>query len=154
MQTDGFKVQAIASVKAYSDLSTFNNIMAIKQFKSKRNAKRLFYSPLTIVIMILVLIVLARSTWGIYEKYQLSTARLGQAENQLAALKDQEGELSQSIAQLSTASGTEAVMRTDFRIVKPGESLAVIIDTAASVTATTTPEGFWGGLKAWFDGIF
>jgi len=108
-----------------------------------------------IVVLALVLIVLARSTWSIYEKYRLSGSKLGQARDQLAALTSQEGQLSQSIAQLSTASGTEAVMRTDFRIVKPGESLAVIIGGTATATATTPPPlSFWQRIGAWFRHIF
>jgi len=128
--------------------------MAINQFKSRRKAKRLFYSPVTVVILIIIIAFLARSTWGIYEKYDLSKERLDQADGQLAALKAQEGDLSQSIAQLSTASGTEAVMRTDFRIVKPGESLAVIVNTATTAPTTTPSQGFWGKLGSWFSDIF
>jgi len=128
--------------------------MAINQFKSRRKAKRLFYSPAMVVVLAIIIVFLARSTWGIYEKYSLSKDRLDQADGQLAALKAQEGDLSRSIAQLSTASGTEAVMRTDFRIVKPGESLAVIVKTATSVPTTTAPEGFWGKLGSWLGAFF
>jgi hypothetical protein len=125
--------------------------MAIKQFKSRRKAKRLFYSPATVIILILVIVVLARSTWSIYEKYRLSADRLRQTTNQLSALKTQEGNLSQSIAALSTASGTESTLRTNFRIVKPGESLAVIVDTATTAPATaTTSKTFWQRLFGWF----
>jgi hypothetical protein len=104
--------------------------------------------------LILVLVILARGTWSIYEKYLLSSDRLDQAESQLSALKNQEGGLSQSIAKLSTASGTEAVMRTDFRIIKPGESLAVIVKTATTAMATSTPGGFWQRIGGWFGKIF
>jgi cell division protein FtsB len=128
--------------------------MIIKQFKSRRKTKRLLYSPVTVIVLTLVLVVLARSTWSIYEKYLLSSDRLDQAESQLFALKNQEGQLSQSIAQLSTASGTEAVMRTNFRIIKPGESLAVLVNTATTAATTTAPEGFWGKLGEWFGKVF
>jgi cell division protein FtsB len=124
--------------------------MIINQFKSRRKAKRLLYSPVTVIVLTLVLVVLARSTWSIYEKYRLSSDRLDQAESQLSALKNQEGELSQSIAKLSTVSGTEAVMRTNFRIVKPGESLAVLVNTATTAPTTKARSGFW----AWLRGIF
>lgn len=128
--------------------------MIIKQFKSRRKTKRILYSPATIVVLILVLVILARGTWSIYEKYLLSSDRLNQAESQLSALKNQEGELSQSIAKLSTASGTEAVMRTNFRIVKPGESLAVIVNTATTAVATSTSGGFWQSISEWFGKVF
>ena len=128
--------------------------MAIQQFKSRRKAKRLLYSPVAIIVLGLVVVLLARATWSIHEKYDLSKSRLSEAEDQFDALKTQEGNLSQSIAELSTASGTETVMRTDFRIVKPGESLAVIIDSAASATATTTHMTFWQRAGEWFGNVF
>jgi cell division protein FtsB len=128
--------------------------MIIKQFKSRRKTKRILYSPATIVVLIIALVILARGTWSMYEKYLLSSDRLNQSESQLSALKNQEGELSQSIAKLSTASGTEAVMRTNFRIVKPGESLAVLVNTATTAMATGTPKGFWQRIGEWFGKVF
>lgn len=128
--------------------------MAIKQFKSRRKLKKVFYSPVTVVVLALVLVVLARGTWSVYQKYLVSEDRLNQARGQLAALKAEEGDLSQSIAELSTASGTEAVMRTNFRIVKPGESLAVIVNTATTAATTTSPKGFWSKVGLWFEKVF
>ena len=115
----------------------------------------MFYSPVTIIIFIIAIAFLARAAWSIHGKYDVSKDRLEQAKSQLAALKDQESDLSQSIARLSTASGTEEVIRTDFRVVKPGESLAVIIDNDdATETATATPETWWQGVGAWFGRMF
>jgi cell division protein FtsB len=128
--------------------------MAINQFKSRRKLKKIFYSPVTVVVLALVLVVLVRGTWSVYKKYLVSEGRLDQAQGQLAALKAQEGDLSQSIAQLSTASGTEAVMRTNFRIVKPGESLAVIVTTATTAPTTTIPGGFWQRIGEWLRKVF
>ena len=108
-----------------------------------------------IVILIIVIAFLARATWSIYEKYEVSKSKLAQAQGQLSALRDQEGDLSQSIAQLSTTEGAEAAMRTNFRVVKPGESLAVIVNTATTAAATTTErQTFWQGVEAWLKGIF
>ena len=128
--------------------------MAIKQFKSRRKLKKVFYSPVTVVVLALVLVVLARGTWSVYQKYLVSEDRLNQARGQLAALKAEEEDLSQSIAELSTASGTEAVMRTNFRIVKPGESLAVIVNTATTAATTTIPKGLWSKVGLWFGKVF
>jgi cell division protein FtsB len=128
--------------------------MIVKQFKTRRKLKRIFYSPVTVIVLALVMFVLARGTWSVYQKYLISSDRLLQAKSQLSALKAQEGDLSQSIAQLSTASGTEAVMRTNFRIVKPGESLAVIVNTATTAPTTTPLHGFWDKLGSWFSNHF
>jgi len=124
--------------------------MPIDRFKSRRKFKRYLYSPAAIVVLAFIIIILGRSVWNIYEKYSLSSDRLSQAQSQLAQLKAQEETLSSSIDQLSTASGTEAALRTNFRVVKPGESLAVIVNREPTTTATTSPTGFW----AWFRGLF
>ena len=125
--------------------------MAINEFKSRRKTKRVLSSPVTMVVLVVLIVVLAKSTWSIYGKYSLSKERLNQAESQLSEFKAQEGKLSQSIAALSTVSGTEAALRTNFRIVKLGESLAVIVNTATTASATTTaPASFWHRLFGWF----
>ena len=128
--------------------------MPIDRFKSRRKAKRLIYSPAAIVVLVLALALLGRSTWDIYDKYRLSEDRLSQADSQLAGLKIQEESLSGSIDSLSTEQGVEAALRTDFRVVKPGESLAVIVGTATAAPATSSPQGFWAGLQSWWSGLF
>jgi cytoskeletal protein RodZ len=128
--------------------------MAINQFKSRRKAKRLLYSPATVIVLIIVTVILAHSAWDVYGKYRLSQDRLSQADGQLADLKGQEQSLSESISALSTASGTEAVLRTNFRVTKPGESLAVIVNREPTTTATAATETFWQKVGSWFAGLF
>jgi cell division protein FtsB len=127
----------------------------MKQFKSRRKAKQVMYSPIAVILLIVIVAILARGVWSIYEKYHLSVGRLAQSESQLADIDSRESQLSSSISELSTASGTEAALRSNFRVVKPGESLAVIIDTApTSSLATTSTEGSWLRLSAWFSDLF
>ncbi|MDE2188608.1 MAG: hypothetical protein KGJ35_02685 [Patescibacteria group bacterium] len=129
--------------------------MALSEFKNRRKLKRYIYSPLSVIVLSVIVIILGRATFGVYQKYELSEIRLSQANDQLMQVKHEEQNLSASIAELSTASGTEAALRTNFRIVKPGESLAVIIDTATSAPATTTPpRGFWSSVGQWFEKVF
>jgi cell division protein FtsB len=128
----------------------------MNQFKSRRKAKRLIYSPAAIAVLALAVVVLAKATWSVYDKYQISASRLGQSDAQLAGVKSQEGTLADSISALSTQAGAEAALRSDFRVVKPGESIAVIVDatdtSAAAVPAP--PAGLWARMSAWFGRAF
>jgi cell division protein FtsB len=125
------------------------------QFKSRRKTKRFAQSPWAAVILVVAIAILAKATWSIYQKYALSSQKLVQAKSQLADIQNQEQSLSESIDSLSTASGTEAALRTNFRVVKPGESLAVIVDNATDAPAVIAPtENFLGKVAAWFGRIF
>lgn len=105
-----------------------------------------------VVVLVIVFVFLARAAWGMYYTYRLSADRLDEAKSQLDGVKSQEQGLSQSIAELSTPAGVDAALRSNFRVTKPGESLAVIIpSTAATSTPTSTPQGLWARIVGWFE---
>ena len=111
--------------------------------------KRIISSPFTLAAVVVLFIVLARSTWNMYQKAHLSDTRLEQANSELAKLAQRQDELSQKVVYLSTEQGIEAEIRTKYHAVKEGESVAVIVDdqrqtqTAAVVQATSTPVVSW-----------
>ena len=98
--------------------------------------KRLFYSPLGIVLACIVLFFLVRGSWSIHEKAILAEEHLSQSQAELNDLEDQQSSLSASIAQLSTTEGIEAELREKYHAVKSGESVAVIIDTSSAGSST------------------
>lgn len=113
----------------------------------KKNYKKFIYSPFTLFLLFLVLLVLFRALWGVYTKEQTSAQYLQKEQEQLASVISRQKELAQSVDYLKTDAGVEAEIRSKFRVVREGESVAVIIDNDASATpqtlATTTPKTFW-----------
>ncbi|MEN9912805.1 MAG: hypothetical protein RLY66_213 [Candidatus Parcubacteria bacterium] len=117
--------------------------------------KRMIASPVAMVLGAVLLAVLAKAGWNIYEKAHLSSERLEQAQAELAKLRDRESKLSETVGYLSTERGLENEIRSKYHAVKEGESVAVIVDEsastaqraaaaeAASVQATSTI-GWWG----------
>ncbi len=95
-------------------------------------------SPITLLLLLILFIVLARSAWKVHQKAELSVARLSQAQIELNRLTEREKELSSKVNYLSTADGLEAEIRTKYHAVKQGESVAVIIEDnkAAAVDST------------------
>lgn len=111
-------------------------------------------SPITLVIVLLLLIVLIRATWNIHEKAGISATRLDEVNAELNRLKERQSDLSMKVQYLSTDQGLEAEMRTKYLAVKNGEWVAVIIDknatTAPSVTQTKTSTSLWQRFLATF----
>ncbi len=121
------------------------------KYNNKRPmVRRVITSPIFFVVILIVFIVLARAAWGIHEKVVLSATKLEQAEAELVKLKARESDLQSGIGRLSTDQGIESLIRTQYKGVRDGESLAVVIgtDDTASVaqSSSTASVGWFRGL--------
>jgi len=128
------------------------------KYGNKSLWKRLLYSPIGILIGIIVLILLIRGGLSIHQKAVIAQIRLDQAQSELKDLQQQQQSLTSSISQLSTPAGIEAALREKYHAVKQGESVAVIVDNPAqanssssvnssddSLIASSTKESSWWG---------
>ena len=116
---------------------------------------KLFESPITLVVGLCVLVVLTKATWSIHQKVLASAAKLEQARAELDKLKTREADLSKQVSYLSSEGGIEAELRTKYRAVKEGESVAVIVDdghqTATIENATSSDTtSWWHSILNWF----
>ena len=112
------------------------------------------YSPVMLVLLVLIAVVFVRAAWNIHVKEAQSRAYLAQAQAQLDSLSAQEKALKQSVATLSTKQGMDTEIRSEYLVVKPGEQVAVIVDsnndTATDTATTTVQTGFWAGVLGFF----
>lgn len=126
------------------------------EFNKKKSYRKFIYSPVTLFILCLVFLLLAKALFGVYGKERVSAGYLARQQTEYSKMKEREKELSDSVEYLKTEQGVEAEIRSKFRVVKEGESVAVIVDNDAPATttsATTTPKtlfqkflGFFGML--------
>ncbi len=118
----------------------------------RNSNKRIIDSPITLVIALLLCIYLARAVWNIRKSATVAETKLEQAQSEYDRLQKQKTDLSTKIDYLSTPEGVETELRTKYRAVRPGESLAVIVDTTPTTTvATSTPsQGAWSRILQWF----
>jgi len=131
--------------------------------RSKLN--RIASSPITLVIVIMLFAIVTRAAWTIHEKAVSGAAKLSQAAAELEKLQARQSDLTEKVAYLSTDNGIESEIRTRYRAVKPGESVAVIVDdsqtasadaadqsdmgqdsTSSAQATSTAPLGWWGRL--------
>lgn len=96
-------------------------------------------SPFTLAVFVIVLIFLARSVWGIKDKAKDSNHRLSVAEAELSRLEAHKEDLADRIDYLSTEQGIEAELRTKYRAVRNGESVAVILDDKETASVGSIP---------------
>jgi len=105
-------------------------------FKQKRNIRKIVYSPIVMIFLLIILIILLRGLWSVNKKAILSRENLEKEKIELQKIIEREKDLNSSIEYLKTDMGIESEIRSKFRAVKSGEKLAVIIDDQ---TATNTP---------------
>lgn len=114
--------------------------------------KRYLASPLALILSFIVFILLARASFSISQKSTLSASRLAQARVEFEKLKSRQDDLSSKVGKLSSDGGLESEIRSKYRAVKDGESVAVIIDDSKSTSTATTSapikKGWWGRLMS------
>ena len=116
--------------------------------------KRLIASPVAMIVSAVLLAIVAKAGWNIYEKARISSDRLAQAQAELAKLRDRQAKLSETVGYLSTERGLENEIRSKYHAVKEGESVAVIVDEDAGSTqrasatdsVASSTVGWWGRL--------
>lgn len=106
----------------------------------------LISSPITLVLALVLLVFLTRAAWNVHRSADVASAKLSQAQSEVDDLKAQQSNLSEKINYLSTPAGVETELRTKYRAVKQGESVAVIVgeDATTSVATSTQEIGWWG----------
>jgi hypothetical protein len=110
---------------------------------NKNVSERIFSSPVAFIIFLIVLILMGRSAWNMHLSASASKSRLEDSRLALDRLRGEKKHVSDKIDVLSTPEGVESELRSKYRAVRDGESVAVIIDDVQSDTsneATTTEE--------------
>ncbi len=117
------------------------------EFNKKKSYRKFLYSPLTLILLLLILGVLLKALWGVYQKEKMSADYLAREQNELQKLTNRQKELAKSVEYMKTEKGIEAEIRSKFRVAKEGEMLAIIVDEDSSpvskVATSSTPYGFW-----------
>lgn len=97
------------------------------EFRNRKQARRIFFSLPTIVILCIVTGALGLSTVRLFVRNRPITLLQRAKEIQLAEIEKRSRVLEERIARLETAEGKEAELRRQFQIKKPDESVLVIV---------------------------
>lgn len=94
----------------------------------KRRIKKLIYSKVTLVIVTVLLIFVARGTWDVYKKAEYAQTNEERAKQELQKLKEREDFLVNELRNLESVRGQEAELRSRFDVGREGEKLVVLVD--------------------------
>lgn len=97
-------------------------------FEKREDPIRLMKRRLLVALLLILLAVAVRGLWGVYQKEQESRKLREEAEAQLQNLKKRESGLRESISQLKSDRGVEAVLREEYELARDGEGLIVIVE--------------------------
>jgi hypothetical protein len=121
-------------------------------YGKRKVVRKILQSPLVLVGVLVLFIILAKATWNIHEKASLSETKLSQMQLEFQKTGDHQRDLEKQVSYLSSEQGIESELRSKYRAVKNGESVAVIVDdeqTAAAANASNT-NGAMSQNVGWF----
>jgi len=110
------------------------------------------YSKITIALMLVLLVFMARGTYSIYQKERDAAAQRDLMQQQFATLQARETVISADVQALQTNTGLDKALREKFGVAAAGESVAVIVDATATDATTAPPvqqtffQKFWSAV--------
>ena len=99
------------------------------EFQQKRQIKKLIYSKVSLVVLSLLIVFVAHSTYGIYKKSNLSTEGYNKVKGEYENMVNRKVVLESEIERLNSDIGVEEELRSKFNIAKPGETVVVVVDS-------------------------
>lgn len=119
----------------------------MSHFLKKKKAQRIVYSKPTILILVIILFLVSRGVWGVYQKNRESALNLQNSSDELSLITEKEQILTNEIEKINTEKGREEEIRSKFNVGKEGESVIVIFEKEKEATSTEAEnKGFWGWL--------
>lgn len=102
------------------------------------------YHRVTLGALLVILLVLAHSTWVVYKKKRESQTLMNISKERVAGLRDRENDLNQKIKRLDTDFGIEEEIRSKFSVTKEDESMVVVVASEKAIATTSIKKGgFW-----------
>lgn len=124
----------------------------MRDFQGRKKWHRIFRSDFFSFVLLVVVLLLLKSVWGVYKKDYMARINRQEAEIALANLKNKQAGLEKEIARLETDRGVEEELRRRFQVVRPGEQVLVIVDKdnnkapVAVAKSKSAPEYIWDEL--------
>jgi cell division protein FtsB len=121
------------------------------EYKEKIKLRRYLYSRVTLSVLLIILVILIKAVFGIYQKEKLTRDNLDKAEAEYLELEDRDAFLQKEIDSLNTQGGMEKAVRERFGVAKEGEKVIILLDEKkVPDTKVKEGKGFWN----WFKGLF
>ena len=97
-------------------------------FQERKKLRKILYAKATLFVFLILLVVVARGTYQVYQKAHIAQSEQKEAEKSFMELSLHTDELAQSIERLKGEQGIEGEIRQKFTVARPGEEVVVIVD--------------------------
>jgi len=114
--------------------------------KSSLRKWQIFYSPLSIIVLLIIFVFLARATWGVYNHQLVSGRDRARVQSELVSSQERLAALQKQVAVLGTSQGVDEELRSKFNVSKAGEGVAVIVGgvtSTNSASVTFASKNWW-----------
>lgn len=126
----------------------------MREFSQKRKVRRLMYSPISLIFLFIILFLVVKGSFGIYQKYSLSKNELQNSQADLQVLEEKKENLETKIDRLQTETGIEKEIRSKFDVAREGEKLIVIVEDKVEEEIIIEEKGFFGNIFTTIGGWF
>ncbi|MFA6797232.1 MAG: septum formation initiator family protein [Candidatus Paceibacterota bacterium] len=97
-------------------------------YQQKKRIRKIIYSKVTLVVLFILIIILAKANYGIYKKEVVSRENYNIVKEDFDSLKERRAVLKSEIERLKTEEGVEEEIRSKFDVSRPGEIVVNVID--------------------------
>ncbi len=104
----------------------------MREFQQRRQAKTILYSKGAILILLLALLLLTRSTMELRMKYLEVKASNVEVEAERDLVRDKVRKAEEKLAFISSERGREEYLRTTYPVVEDGEEVIVVYGASTS----------------------
>lgn len=124
----------------------------MKYFQDKKKVRSRIYSRTSVVVLVILLILLGKAVWNIYQKELESRKARDLASKKLSELKSREDSLKSQTDALKTDFGKEQEIRSKFSVARPGEEVIIVVpkEKEAPLPEPSWFDSFWIKVKSWF----
>ncbi len=120
-------------------------------YQQKKQIRKIIYSKITLIVLLIFIIILLKACYGIYRKQEISRQNLKIIKEEYDSLNSRKEILESEIEELNTEDGVEREIRSKFNVSRPGEIIINIIDNEKiSVDDIKDKDGFWNKILSKF----
>lgn len=116
----------------------------MRELRTRQKVKRFLFSAPVALLLLLMLVFLARSTWQVYGKMRSAEGALKRSRAEAADLSQRKVTLESEIQSLETPEGVEAEIRETFNMARPGEELVIVVEEKdAAAEGLSSERSLW-----------
>ena len=106
------------------------------------------------IFLLLILLILLNSVRKVYNKKQNAEEALARMQTDVTKLEGREQDLKASESRIESSEGLEFELRKKFSVARPGESVAIVVESEDASSTLSLTDSLWQRFKNFFTDLF